>query len=165
MRRMRWYYKLAAIVGGLVIGFIVISAVVGAVVGLVFGLLIKLVIAALVVGGIALAIQRARSRRQVSGRRAEREIREPGHREYSMPPPRADADPVPEAPVRETRRVDVEDDLARLKREMGSLALPGRPGELAHRGLGAVHPDPGRGPASHHPQGELGRAADHGHRR
>jgi predicted lipid-binding transport protein (Tim44 family) len=122
MRRMRWYYKLAAIVGGLVIGFIVISAVVGAVVGLVFGLLIKLVIAALVVGGIALAIQRARSRRQVSGRRAEREIREPGHREYSMPPPRADVDPVPEAPVRETRRVDVEDDLARLKREMGSLA-------------------------------------------
>jgi hypothetical protein len=38
-----------------------------------------------------------------------------------MPPPRADVDPVPEAPVRETRRVDVEDDLARLKREMGSL--------------------------------------------
>jgi len=113
---MRWYYKLAAIVGGLVIGFIVISAVIGAVVGLVFGLLIKLVIAALVVGGIALAIQRARSRRQVSGRQAEREIREPDHREYSMPP-RADAEPV-----RDTPRADVEDDLARLKREMGSLA-------------------------------------------
>jgi hypothetical protein len=119
---MRWYYKLFAIVGGLVIGFIVISAVVGAVVGLVFGLLIKLVIAALVVGGIALAIQRARSRRQVSAKKADREVREPDHREYSMPLPRADVEPVREAPVRENRTVDVEDDLARLKREMGSLA-------------------------------------------
>jgi hypothetical protein len=122
MRRMRWYYKLAAIIGGLFLAFIVASAVIGAVVGFVLGLVMKLLIAALVVGGVAYAVKRARSRRQVSGRQAEREVREPGHREYSMPLPRADVDPVRDEPVRGRPRLDVEDDLARLKREMGSLA-------------------------------------------
>jgi membrane protein implicated in regulation of membrane protease activity len=83
MRRMRWYYKLLAIVGGLFLAIVLIGAVVGAVVGFVLGLALKVAIAALVVGGIVYAIKRARSHRQVSGKRAEREVRDPedaGHR-------------------------------------------------------------------------------------
>ena len=77
-----------------------------------------LVIAAAVVGAVVVAVKVARSRQQVTAKKADREVREPEHREYNMPLPRADVEPVRPTPP----KLDVEDDLARLKREMGSLA-------------------------------------------
>lgn len=112
---MRWF-KIAAIGVGILIAFFIV----GAVVHTILSIAIDVIIAAAVVGAIVVAVKVARSRKQVSAKKADREIREPGHREYAMPLPRADVDPVPEAPARETRNLDVEDDLARLKREMGS---------------------------------------------
>lgn len=112
---MRWF-KIAAIGVGILIAFLVVGSVVGAILRAV----IDVVIAAAVVGAIVVAVKVARARKQVSAKKTDREIREPEHREYAMPLPRADVDPVPEAPVKETRNLDVEDDLARLKREMGS---------------------------------------------
>jgi hypothetical protein len=126
MRRMRWYYKAAGIVVGIFLAFIVVSAVIGAVVGFVLGLVLKLAIAALVVGGVVYAVKRARSRRQVSGKKDEREVRERDYEERSRPLPRADVEPVtsysPPQPSRPAA-ADVDDELARLKREMGSLAF------------------------------------------
>jgi Family of unknown function (DUF5326) len=129
MRRMRWYYKFAGIAVGIFLAFIVVSAVIGAVVGFVLGLVLKVAIAALVVGGIVYAVKRGmRSRGQVPGAKTEREVREP---KYSRPLPRADVDHVaapnpsasnPSATYRPTARPaaqDVDDELARLKREMG----------------------------------------------
>jgi hypothetical protein len=118
---MRWYYKLAGIAVGIFLAFIVVSAVIGAVVGFVLGLVLKLAIAALVVGGIVYAVKRAGSRRQVSGSKTEREVREPDDRHYNRPLPRADVEPVstPYPPSRPAAQ-DVDDELARLKREMGS---------------------------------------------
>ena len=101
---MRWF-KIAAIGVGILIAFLVV----GSVIGFIIGAVTKLVIAALVVGAIAVAIKVASSRRQVSGKKAEREVREPDRPQYSRPLPRADVEPVR----------DVDDDLARLKREMG----------------------------------------------
>jgi hypothetical protein len=115
MGRMRWF-KVAAVAIGVLIAFLVVGTVIHAILGFV----IDVIIAAAVVGGIVVAVKVARGRNQVSAKKADREIREPEHREYSMPLPRADVEPVPEAPARETRTLDVEDDLARLKREMGS---------------------------------------------
>jgi hypothetical protein len=118
---MRWYYKFAGIAVGIFLAFIVVSAVVGAVVGFVLGLVIKLAIAALVVGGIVYAVKRARSGRQVSGKRAEREVREPDYQQRSRPLPRADVEPAPapHPPAARPATHDVDDELARLKREMG----------------------------------------------
>ena len=86
---MRWF-KLAAIGVGILIAFLVV----GSVIGFVIHAVTYLVIAALVVGAIAVAIKVARSRRQVSGKKAEREVREPDHEQYSRPLPRADVEPV-----------------------------------------------------------------------
>jgi hypothetical protein len=114
MRRMRWF-KIAAIGVGILIAFLVVGSVIGAILHAV----IDVVIAAAVVGAVVVAVKVARSRNQVSGKKAEREVRdrESNRREYNMPLPRADVEPVHDTP-----RADVEDDLARLKREMGSLA-------------------------------------------
>ena len=118
---MRWF-KIAAIGVGILIAFLVVGSVIGAILHAV----IDVVIVAAVVGAVVAAVKIARSRNQVSGKKADREVRdrEP-EREYSMPLPRADAAPAQHGPVREAPRMDVEDDLARLKREMGSLGLPG----------------------------------------
>jgi hypothetical protein len=83
-------------------------------------LVIDVVIAVLVVGAIAVAIKVARSNRQVSRKKPEREVREP---EYSRPLPRADVEPVSTSvPPRQAapNTQDIDDELARLKREMGS---------------------------------------------
>ncbi len=115
---MRWF-KVAAIGVGILIAFLVV----GALIGTVLHLLTDLVIAALVVGAIAVAIKVARSRRQVPGKKAEREVREPDYPKYK-PLPRADVEPVstpyppPSRPVKPATQ-DVDDELARLKREMG----------------------------------------------
>jgi hypothetical protein len=116
MWRMRWF-KVAAIAVGILIAFLVATSVIG----LVFKVITDLVIAALVVGGIAVAIKVARSRRQVSGKKAEREVREPDDRQYNRPLPRADVEPVstPYPPAARPAAQDVDDELARLKREMG----------------------------------------------
>src|SRR5271166_6646591 len=94
MWRMRWY-KVAAIGVGILI--------------------------ALVVGGIAVAIKVAGSRRQVSGKKAEREVREQDYSQYNRPLPRADVEHVstPYPPPSRPAAQDVDDELARLKREMG----------------------------------------------
>jgi len=116
---MRWF-KIAAIGVGILIAFLIA----GSVIGFIIGAVTKLVIAALVVGAVAVAIKVARSRRQVSGSKAEREVRDRDHEEYNRPLPRADVEPAapPPSPVRPATH-DVDDELARLKREMGSLAL------------------------------------------
>jgi hypothetical protein len=104
MWRMRWF-KLAAIGAGILIAFLIV----GSVIGFIIHVVTYVLLAALVVGAIAVAIKVASSRRQVSGKKAEREVREPDRPQYSRPLPRADVEPVR----------DVDDDLARLKREMG----------------------------------------------
>jgi len=122
---MRWF-KVAAIGVGILIAFLIVGSVIGAILHLV----IDVVIAAAVVGAIVVAVKVARSRRQVSGKKAEREVREPDHEQYSRPLPRADVEsvptPRPAQPSRPARPAapaagDVDDELARLKREMGSL--------------------------------------------
>jgi hypothetical protein len=122
MRRMGWV-KLAGIAVGILIAFLVV----GSVIGFIIHAVTYLVLAALVVGGIAVAIKVASSRRQVSGKKAEREVREQDYSQYNRPLPRADVEPAapPPSPVRPATH-DVDDELARLKREMGSLALPVR---------------------------------------
>jgi len=113
---MRWF-KVAAIAVGILIAFLVVGSVIGAV----FHVLTDLVIAALVVGGIVAAIKIASSRRQVSGKKAEREVRD--REQNSRPLPRSDIEPAapPSRPARPARPAaqDIDDELARLKREMG----------------------------------------------
>ncbi len=113
---MRWF-KVAAIGVGILIAFLVVNSVLG----LIFKVLFDVVIAAIVVGAIAVAIKVARSRRQVPGKKADREVREPGYRQHSRPLPRADVEPVstPYPPPSRPNTQDVDDELARLKREMG----------------------------------------------
>src|SRR5712691_6915564 len=116
MWRMRWF-KVAAIGVGILIAFVVVNSVLG----FIFKILFDVVIAALVVGAIAVAIKVASSRRQVSGKKAEREVREPDYQQRSKPLPRADVEPAPTPypPRARPAAQDVDDDLARLKREMG----------------------------------------------
>jgi hypothetical protein len=124
MPRVRWF-KLAAIGVGILIAFLIV----GSVMHFIITAVTYLVIAALVAGGVAIAIKVARSGRQVSGKKAEREVREPDYDQYSRQLPRADVEPVstsypaqPSRPANPAKpaAADVEDELARLKREMGS---------------------------------------------
>jgi hypothetical protein len=122
MRRMRWF-KVAAIAVGILIAFLVVGSVIGAI----FHILTQLVIAALVVGGVVIAVKVARSRREVSGSKAEREVRDREYEQHSRPLPASDivpaaptSYPVPPANPARPAAADVEDELARLKREMGS---------------------------------------------
>jgi len=111
------WLKLAAIAAGLLIAFLVV----GSVIGFIIHAVTTLVIVGLVVGVVAVAIKVARSGRQVEGKRAEREVREPDYTEYSRPLPRSDVEPVatPYPPPQRQGTQDVDDELARLKREMG----------------------------------------------
>ena len=115
---MSWF-KIAAIAGGLIIAFLIV----GSVVHFILAAVTTIVIAALVVGGIAVAIKMARSGKQVSGKRAEREVRD--HDTY-QPLPGADVEPYSTSvPTQQPRRTapkpqDIDDELARLKREMGN---------------------------------------------
>jgi predicted lipid-binding transport protein (Tim44 family) len=118
MRRMGWI-KVAAIAAGILIGFLVVGSVIGAI----FHILTQLVIVALVVGAVAVAVKVARSRRQVSGKKAEREVRDRDYEQYSRPLPRSDVEPAPPSQAARPAKPaahDVDDELARLKREMGS---------------------------------------------
>ena len=86
---MRWF-KVAAIGVGILIAFLIV----GSVMHFIITAVTYLVIAALVAGGVAIAVKVARSGRQVSGKKAEREVRERDHEERSRPLPRADVEPV-----------------------------------------------------------------------
>jgi hypothetical protein len=92
---MRWF-KVATIAAGVLIVFLVISSIIGFV--------IEAVIAALVVATIVLAIKVTSYRKQVARNRRDSEVRGSA---YGSPLPRHHA-----------RHVD--DELARLKREMGA---------------------------------------------
>jgi hypothetical protein len=113
---MSWF-KIAAIAGGIIVAFLAV----GAVIGFVIHALTTLLIAALVVGGIAVAIKMARSGKQISRKRAEREVRD---HDSHQPLPRADVEPYSTpVPTQQPRRAapntaDIDDELARLKREM-----------------------------------------------
>jgi hypothetical protein len=119
---MRWF-KIAAIAGGILIAFLIV----GSVVHFIMAAVTTIVIAALVVGGIAVAIKMARSGKQVSGKKAEREVRD--HQEPYQPLPRAEVDPytattattaAPPPRRAAPSSADIDDELAKLKREMGA---------------------------------------------
>jgi predicted lipid-binding transport protein (Tim44 family) len=110
-------FKIAAIA----IGAIIVFLLVGTVVHVIISALIGLAVAALVVGGIYVAIKVARSNKQVSSKPRDSEIRD--HHSRSSALPRADMEqystPAPR-PAARPSAADVDDELARLKREMGS---------------------------------------------
>jgi len=104
-------------VGAVVIGGIVVFFVLNSVVHLVVGLLTAIAFVAIVAGGgyVAYKIAGARRRRQVKSSPEERRVpREPESRAVAVPPvtPKPAVTPTP-------AHHDVEDELARLKREMG----------------------------------------------
>jgi hypothetical protein len=111
-------WKIIAAVIGVIVAFFVVSAVAH----LIIGLIIDVVIAALVAGGIYVAIKMARSGKQVPGRRRDSEIRDEDV--YSRRLPRADVDqysaPAPPPSSARQSTQDIDDELSRLKREMGS---------------------------------------------
>ena len=115
---MRWF-KIAAIAGGILIAFLIV----GSVVHFIMAAVTTIVIAALVVGGIAIAIKVARSGKQISNKREEREVRD---QDSYQPLPRADVEPYSTSvPVQQPRQStpntkDIDEELARLKREMGN---------------------------------------------
>jgi hypothetical protein len=113
--------KIVAIAVGVIVAFLLVSSVTHFILHLAF----DLIIAALVIGGVAVAIKMARSGKEVSGGRKDREIRD----DYTRTRPRPTADieqftsPGPAAPSQPAYRPakqDVDDELARLKREMES---------------------------------------------
>jgi membrane protein involved in colicin uptake len=110
------WFKVAAIGVGIIIAFLIV----GSVVHFILGAITTILIAAVVVGGVAVAIKVARSRKQVSRKREreDRQVRQPDYEEYARPLPRADIEPVTPQPGRQSSP-DVDDELARLKREMG----------------------------------------------
>ena len=104
-------------VGAVVIGGIVVFFVLDSVVHLLLGLLTAIAFVAIVAGGgyVAYKIMGARRRRQVKG------TREPEERRVRREPePRGRELVVPPVTTRPAQHESVEDELARLKREMGS---------------------------------------------
>jgi hypothetical protein len=101
---MRWM-KVAAVAVGALIVFMVV--------GTVIHLLMEAVFLAIVVAAVAIAIKVAAGRRKLPRGRTEYGVREPRQA------PKVTAPPV--TPARSTAHstIDVDDDLARLKREMG----------------------------------------------
>ena len=104
------------------VGALVALLLVGTVIGFIIHAVEMLVIVALAVGAVAIAIKVMSSRKQVSGKPKKSEVRD----DYSAGAlPRADLDQytAPSPPQRTASRpaaADVDDELARLKREMGS---------------------------------------------
>ena len=91
---MRWF-KVAVISAGVLLAFLVVSSVIG--------FLMEAAIAALVVAVVVFAIKAAFYRSQLSSKRPSSEIHEPR----------------PGSPSRRHNAREVDDELARLKREMG----------------------------------------------
>jgi uncharacterized membrane protein YciS (DUF1049 family) len=108
-------------IGAVVVGGIVVFFVVDSLIHVFLGLLTALAFVAIVGGGayVAVKVAGARKRRQVKRRDKDDERQVPRERtsqerSIAVPPVAATSPTVPTAP-----RHDVEDDLARLKREMG----------------------------------------------
>lgn len=93
---MNWF-KVSVITAGVLIGFLVISSVVG--------FIVEAVIVALVAAAVILGVKSAVSRRQVTRQQPVREV---------GPSPAG-------GPRRGQQRPDVEDELARLRREMRDM--------------------------------------------
>ena len=91
---MRWF-KVAAVAVGALIAFLVVSSVIG--------FLVEAAIAVLVAAVVVLGIKASFHKRQVSSKKPDREV--PG--------------PVPNSPPRRQKTPDVDDEIARLKRETG----------------------------------------------
>jgi hypothetical protein len=91
---MRWF-KVAAVAAGVLIAFLVVSSIIG--------FLMEAAIAALVVATIVLAIKVAFYRKQVASNRPDREVRGSMYG----------------GPLARHNTRDVDDELARLRREMG----------------------------------------------
>ena len=144
---MRWF-KLAAIGAGILIAFLVV----GSVIGFIIHAVTYLVLAALVVGAIAVAIKVASSRRQVSGKKAEREVREPDDRQYNRPLPRADVEPVstPYPPPSRPRRPGRGRRTGPAQARDGRLAAPLSSGASSPRR--AWSPPPGSRPCGPAPR-------------
>lgn len=101
-------------VGAIVVGGIIVFFVLNSVVHLLLGLLSAIAFVAIVAGGgyVVYKLMSGRRRREVRSRPEEREVpRERETRTIVVPP-------TP-APAPRPAHYDVEDDLARMKREMG----------------------------------------------
>ncbi len=112
---MNWL-KVAAVAIGALIAFLVV----GSVIHLIMTVLGYILVAALVAGGgyVVYKIATNRRGREVRGRRRGREIRNDHHDDLrDTPPDTGYAAPPPPRPA----AGNVDDDLARLKREMGHL--------------------------------------------
>lgn len=110
---MRWTKVALVVAGGLVVFFVVNSLV-----HLVLGLLTTLVFVAIVAGGVAVAMKIAAAKRRQVPRghkdRTDYQVKdEPARHVVLSPPPMPPATPS-------SRKADVDDELARLKREMGA---------------------------------------------
>ena len=105
-------------VGAIVVGGVVVFFVVNSVVHILLGLLTALAFVAIVAGGgyVAYKIMGARRRREVRDRpQGQRPRRQVTTSDIVVPP----STPAPAAPAPRPVQHDVEDELARLKREMG----------------------------------------------
>jgi hypothetical protein len=101
-------------VGAIVVGGVIVFVVLNSVVHLLLGLLTTIAFVAIVAGGgyVVYKLMSGRRSREVRSKPEEREVpRERETRTIAVPPP-------PPAAPRPAHH-DVEDDLARLKREMG----------------------------------------------
>ena len=100
-------------VGAIVVGGIIVFFVLNSVVHLLLGLLSAIAFVAIVAGGgyVVYKLMNGRRRREVKNRPQEREVRRDREPRSMVVPPA----PAPPRPAHH----DVEDDLARLKREMG----------------------------------------------
>ena len=100
---------------------ILIALIIGwAVVGFVLHAVEFIVIAALVVGAVFVAIKVASAGKQVTRKRADREVRREPEPKYSRSLPRTDVAPAPSYQPTRASSQDIDDELARLKREMGA---------------------------------------------
>jgi len=106
-------FKIAAIAIGAVVAFLLI----GSIVHVIISALISIAIAALVIGGVVVAIKVARSNKQVSRKPKDSEIRDT----HSAALPQVDLEQysAPRPAATRPSAQDVDDELARLKREMG----------------------------------------------
>lgn len=106
-------------VGAIVIGGIVVFFVLNSVVHLLLGLLTAIAFVAIVAGGgyVAYKLMGAKRRRQVRDRPEDRKAPRQVETRTVVVPPAAPQTPRASQPA---QHHDVEDELARLKREMGS---------------------------------------------
>jgi len=114
---MNWLKVAAVVIGGIIVFFVVDS-----VIHILLGLLTAIAFVAIVAGGAyaAVKISKARKRRQVRRQSRDHEDRQV-RRERTAPTREITVPPVTSAPAPAPHHTtDVEDDLARLRREMGN---------------------------------------------